>query len=121
VEFRILGPVQALRDDGPVDLGGARRVALLAALLVRANVTCPADYLIDVLWGDHPPAAASATLQSHIAHLRRVLEPDRSARRPPTILKSVQSGYVLAVAPEDFDAAVFERLLRSGQGGAGRR
>jgi DNA-binding SARP family transcriptional activator len=38
MEFRILGPLDALDDEGRrVDLGGHKQRALLAALLLRAN------------------------------------------------------------------------------------
>ena len=31
------------------------------------------DRLVDAVWGEHPPATAVATLQSHVSHLRGVL------------------------------------------------
>jgi predicted ATPase/DNA-binding SARP family transcriptional activator len=103
VSYRLLGPVAALDGDGtPVDLGGAKRVALLAALLVRANQACSADYLIDALWDDEPPPAARATLQSHIAYLRRHVG---------SSLRSHAGAYLLEVAPESIDAHRFEELL----------
>jgi hypothetical protein len=64
---------------------------------------------------DDPPAAPAATLHSHIAHLRRILEPNRSSRDSSKILKSVQNGYQLVVAPKHLDAAVFESRLRTGR------
>ena len=33
------------------------------------------------MWGDDPPARVEASLQSHVARLRRALEPDRAVRR----------------------------------------
>jgi predicted ATPase/DNA-binding SARP family transcriptional activator len=108
VSFRLLGPVASLEGDTPVDLGGAKRVALLAALLIRANRVCSTDHLIDVLWGDDPPAAARATLQSHVAHLRRHLGAS---------LRSEAGGYVLEVPVDSIDAHRFEELLDAARAG----
>ena len=37
MEFRILGPLEARREDQPLALGGAKQRALLAILLIHAN------------------------------------------------------------------------------------
>jgi DNA-binding SARP family transcriptional activator len=37
MDFRILGPLEALHGDTPVSLGGAKRRAVLALMLVHAN------------------------------------------------------------------------------------
>ena len=37
VEYRLLGPVEALRDGAPVALGGPRQRGVLVALLTRAE------------------------------------------------------------------------------------
>ena len=74
-------------------------VAAAAAGAARAHAGPrgrAADRLVDALWGEAPPSAASATLQSHVARLRRDLStPDwsgpggtatssTSSRRPST-------------------------------------
>ena len=56
MEFRLLGPVEALRDGRPIALGGAKPRALLALLLLHANEVVSRDRLIDALWGERPPA-----------------------------------------------------------------
>jgi DNA-binding SARP family transcriptional activator len=37
MEFRILGPLEVLEDDRPLDLGGQRQRGLIALLLLHAN------------------------------------------------------------------------------------
>ena len=58
MDFRILGPLEALEEGGRVALGGSRQRALLAVFLLHANETLSTDRLIDELWGERPPATA---------------------------------------------------------------
>ena len=70
MEFRILGPLEALDEGRDVALAGSKRRALLALLLVHANETVSIERLIDELWGESPPATAAKTLQAHVSRLR---------------------------------------------------
>jgi hypothetical protein len=63
VDFRILGPLEVRDSDRLVPLGGARQRAVLALLLTRAIEVVSRDWLIDVLWGEHPPESAINVLQ----------------------------------------------------------
>jgi DNA-binding SARP family transcriptional activator/ABC-type glycerol-3-phosphate transport system substrate-binding protein len=115
MRFKVLGPLEVIRDDGPIGLGGPKQRAVLAHLLVRANELVPADVLIDQVWGEEPPEAARGTLHSYISHLRKALGADRIESRPP--------GYVLHVANDELDAARFGSLLdeaRLANGSPGR-
>ena len=53
LEFRILGPLEVIREGEPVDLSGRRQRAVLTLLLLHANQLMPADVLRDRLWGEH--------------------------------------------------------------------
>ena len=114
IEFRLLGPLAVVRDDTEVDLGGRRRRAALALLLLEPGRPVPTDRIIDRLWGESPPAGAVGTLQSYISRLRGALEPDRKAGGATTVLVSEASGYVLRVTPEQVDAQRFEKLADEG-------
>ena len=59
MDFRILGPLEALDDGRPVALGGSKQRALLALLLLHVNMPLSTERLIDELWGERPPAAAT--------------------------------------------------------------
>jgi hypothetical protein len=49
VEFRILGPLEVLDDDGrPLALGGAKQRTLLAVLLLHAGRVVSAERLMAV-------------------------------------------------------------------------
>jgi DNA-binding SARP family transcriptional activator/ABC-type glycerol-3-phosphate transport system substrate-binding protein len=103
MRFKVLGPLEAVGDDGPVTLGGPKQRTVLAHLLIRVNELVPADTLIDQVWGDEPPEAAKGTLHSYISHLRKALGAERIEGRAP--------GYVLHATEEELDAARFEHLF----------
>ncbi len=52
LEFRVLGPVQAVRDGRELALAGPRRRAVLALLLVAGGRVVPAERLAEELWGE---------------------------------------------------------------------
>jgi hypothetical protein len=101
VEFRILGPVEILDGERVVPLGGLKRRAVVAVLLLHPNRVVPSAQLIDLVWGDDPPAAALGSLQNHVLRLRRELG-DRLVTRP--------RGYLLRVEPGELDVDRFRTL-----------
>ncbi len=114
VRFNILGPVEVLDGERSVELGRPKQRAVLAALLVHVNQVVVLDRLIAELWGEQPPAQATASLQAYVSNLRRVLEPGRPARTPPRVLVTGAAGYRLVVAAADLDAARFAALAEQG-------
>ena len=94
----ILGAAEARLDGVAVDLGTRKQRALLAALALHRGRPVAPDALVDLLWGDAPPAAVTATLQGYVARLRRALEPDRPPRAPSEVLVTQQAGYALQLA-----------------------
>ena len=100
----VLGPLDV---DGPSAGLGARDRVVLAALAMGPRRALSAEQLADAVWGDAPPASWRKNLQGCIARLRRVLGPDAIATTP--------HGYRLALAPDDVDADVFERLVARGR------
>ena len=63
VEFRLLGPLEAVAAGEALPLGGPKQRALLALLLIRANEVVSVDTLIEELWGESPPRTAPAYVQ----------------------------------------------------------
>jgi DNA-binding SARP family transcriptional activator/streptogramin lyase len=108
MEFRLLGPLEALRDGHPVALGGAKPRTLLALLLLNANEVVSRDRLIEALWPDQPPGSAEHSLDVQISRLRKALAPDE-----PLLTRS--GGYVLEVAAEQIDVHRFEQLVEEGR------
>jgi DNA-binding SARP family transcriptional activator len=114
IDFRILGPLEVLDNGREIALGGSKQRALLALFLLRANETLTADWLIDALWGEHPPARATKTVQVHISRLRKALVAG-AAGGSRDVLVTRGLGYELQLDPERLDAHRFERLLAEGR------
>jgi DNA-binding SARP family transcriptional activator len=103
LEFRVLGPLEVVGENGPIRLGGPRQRATLAILLLHANRVVPVERLADDLYAGRPPVTAVTQVQRQVSELRRALgSADAVETRPP--------GYVLRVRDEEFDLARFERL-----------
>jgi YVTN family beta-propeller protein len=115
IQFRVLGPLQALRDGAPLSLGGAQQRAVLAFLLTERERAVSVDEIADALWGERPPAGYATTIQTYVFRLREVLEPERAKGGPPGVLVTEPGGYRLKIDPEAVDAARFERRIESGE------
>src|SRR5580765_5854051 len=102
-DFRLLGPVEAVGDDGPLALGPPKQRALLAVLLLNGNETVARERIVDELWAGHPPRAAVQSLQVYVHGLRQALGADRIETRG--------TGYRLRLGPGELDYERFERLV----------
>ncbi|HEV8099269.1 MAG TPA: BTAD domain-containing putative transcriptional regulator, partial [Gaiellaceae bacterium] len=103
MEFRILGAIETVGDEGPLPLGAPKQRALLALLLLNANTVVSRDRLVDALWGAEPPKSAVSSLQVYVHGLRRVLGGERIERHG--------TGYRLHLDPSSLDLSRFERLV----------
>ena len=108
MDFRILGPLEALDGARHVALGGRKRRAVLAVLLLHPNETLSNERLIDELWGESPPGNALKTLQVHVSRLRKELAPG--------VLVTREHGYELQLDVDELDAHRFEGLLEDARG-----
>ena len=103
LEFRILGPLDVVGRDGPIQLGGPKQRATLAILLLNANRVLSIDSLADKLYAGRAPVTAATQVHRQISELRKALGDEvRLETRTP--------GYVLHVAGEQLDLRRFERL-----------
>ena len=114
LRFRLLGPLEVTVDGRTVEAGRPKQRAVLAALLIHANQVVSVDRFADILWQDGGAGRSTGSLPVYIANLRRLLEPDRPARTPPQRILTRTPGYLLRVAPGEYDAADFERLAAEG-------
>ena len=110
MEFRILGPIEAVDGERSISLGGPKQRALLAALLLHANQLVSRDRLIDDLWGGEAPANASHTLNVHLSQLRKTLT---GADGGSPIASHPSGGYLLRVEPGQLDIHRFEDLVET--------
>ena len=128
MEFRVLGPLEVVRQGRALEIGGGKQRTLLAALLLHANEVVSTDRLIDELWGERAPATAPKIVQGYVSRLRKVLavetsRQDRAAGR--SILLTRPPGYVLRLERGQLDADRFAALLAEARAalaaGGGRR
>jgi DNA-binding SARP family transcriptional activator/WD40 repeat protein len=109
VDFRLLGPLEVLDDDGrELSVGTGRQRALLALLVLRANELVPSDRLVDELWGESAPPTAHRMVLNQVSALRRVL--GRDGR-----IETRGSAYCLQIAEGERDVDRFEALLERGR------
>src|ERR1700760_2975813 len=109
-QFRVLGSLEVAQDGAPVRLGGERQRALLALLVTRANALVTTERLIEHLFGGDPSQGAANAVHVAVSRLRRALGCGDDG-----LLVTRPGGYVLTVAPDQLDAARFERLLDEGR------
>ena len=112
IEFRLLGPLEVLRDGGPLKVVAPRQRSLLAILLAHANELVTADRLADQLWEGRPPPTAVTALQVHVSRLRKILETDAG---DPRVLVTRDPGYLVRATAEQLDTLRFEQLLATGR------
>ncbi len=115
LEFKVLGPFEVTRDGTTLAAGGPKQRCVLAMLALSANRVVAVQRLVDTVWGDAAHGRAPSTLQVYVANLRKLLEPDRSAREGYEVLVTRSPGYLLAAAPDSVDLLSFERLVAQGR------
>src|SRR5690349_8052451 len=101
VEFRVLGPLEAVERAQPLRLGGPKQRAVLAMLLLHANEVVTADALVEAVWGEEPPTNARQTLQVYAANLRKVLNKNASDGAEHLSLR--RGGYSVQARPDELD------------------
>ncbi|WP_433528567.1 BTAD domain-containing putative transcriptional regulator [Micromonospora sp. CA-263727] len=112
LRLRVLGPLALWRDGVALPSGQPAQRAVLGLLALNPDVDMHRDDLIDMVWGQGPPAAAVNVVQSYIARLRRLLDPGRSPFDPDGVLVSTGRRYRLRLGPDRLDWARFTELTR---------
>jgi DNA-binding SARP family transcriptional activator len=108
VEFGILGPLEVRSGGRAIALGGDKRRALVAMLLLLANEPVSAERLAEVLWGEDAAADSVKTVRVHVSRIRAALG-------DPDALVTTPAGYRLRVRDGELDADCFQDLLERGR------
>ncbi|WP_225754977.1 BTAD domain-containing putative transcriptional regulator [Actinotalea sp. Marseille-Q4924] len=103
VGIDLLGPVRVVVDGRPVELGGPKPRAVVAALALAAGRPVSGEELERAVWGEDPPPSAGGTLRAYLSRLRAVLPDGTILRAGP--------GWCLAVPRVQVDAVRVEELL----------
>ena len=111
LRFRLLGPLEVLRDGEPLHLGGERQRGLLALLLVHANELVTTEQLAEQLFGAGASEASVRAVRVAVSRLRRLLDDETLVTRP--------GGYVVHADSSQLDVAEFEALVLEGRSALG--
>lgn len=118
-QIHLLGPVRVSRGNVDLDVPTPGRRAILGLLGLAAGRQVSRAELIDALWPGGPPDTVVNVIQTHVKHLRKLLEPERRPRTASSVLKSVGDGYLLRA--EDCDIDVLSFRMRVNEAMAARR
>ncbi|SEC54930.1 DNA-binding transcriptional activator of the SARP family [Amycolatopsis tolypomycina] len=111
VRIQVLGSLRVWREGAEVELGPPGRRAVLGLLTLAGGDAVARRDLVDALWGDRPPPSAVNVVQTHVKHLRRLLEPGRAPRAGSGVLPHVGGGYAVRRDAVDVDLWRFRELL----------
>ena len=106
LEYRILGPLEVVRDGRALALGGPKQRATLAILLLSANRVVSIERFADDLYAGQPPVTAVTQVQRQVSDLRKVIGAETIETRTP--------GYLLHSEPGAVDLGRFEALAAAG-------
>lgn len=113
MRFGILGPLELRDGENPVVLGGPKRRAVLAVMLVNANSVVGVDALIDHVWGGEAAFGAQKTLQVYVSQLRKLLGSGPAGTSP---IVTQAPGYRIDCSRDELDALEFEALVEEARG-----
>jgi DNA-binding SARP family transcriptional activator len=121
LRLQILGALRLWRGDQELDPGPRQQAALLAVLLACPDQLVSRSTLIDLLWDSAPPATALNVIHKYIGALRRVLEPDLSARATGSFLRRRADGYLFESRGSGLDLSAFRELITAARQAADLR
>ncbi len=114
MEFRILGPVEAIIGGDPVGINAPRQGIVLTTLLLEANQVVTVSRLVDAMWDEDPPATAKGQVQIAVSALRRML----AVRGDGGVIVTRSPGYLIRVPDDALDLKRFESLAADGSAAA---
>ncbi|WP_414640441.1 AfsR/SARP family transcriptional regulator [Amycolatopsis sp.] len=115
VRFRVLGPLEMIKDDIDHAPTTPKILQLTAMLVTRPGKLVHTDTIVHELWPDDPPRSVRKTMHTYIHHLRRCIERNRLSTDSEAMLVTKAPGYVLRIDPAQVDVSRFQHLLRHGQ------
>lgn len=114
LNYEILGQIRVSGRPG-VCAPRARKIeTLLSVLLAKNNQVVTAEHLIGEIWGEHPPARASAALYVYVSQLRKLLRGNSKDAEESPVVTSPR-GYSLHVGIDELDSDRFTRLYEQGR------
>jgi DNA-binding SARP family transcriptional activator/Tfp pilus assembly protein PilF len=111
MRWKILGPVEVDTRTGTLPVTRPQQRAVLAYVVLNANLVVSTARLVDALWGGAAPSTARTQVQVLISRIRQVLR----STDAEDVLATHAAGYRLVVGGDDeIDAVQFvDRLARA--------
>ena len=111
MRYELLGCIRVIDENGTTFINAQKIELLFAVLLVRAEQVVGASQLVSEIWNENAPRRADAAIHVYISQLRKFL------RRPaaPKPITTRTPGYLLTVAPAEFDLREFEQHVAAGR------
>ncbi|WP_436535530.1 BTAD domain-containing putative transcriptional regulator [Actinoplanes sp. HUAS TT8] len=119
LRFEILGPLRFWRGGTELDAGPRQQRCLLTLLLAASEQPLGISELIDLIWESAPPSSAVNIVHKYVSGLRRVFEPDLTARDCGRYLFRYGNGYRLVAGTAAVDLRAFHRHLADARAGEG--
>jgi len=114
VKFAVLGLVRAWRGEAELSLGAPQQRAVLAMLLLAEGRQVTLNALINGLWEDEPPLAATGTVRTYVSRLRRGLRMAGGDSAAGAI-ESAGTGYFIPARAGTLDLDVFQQMVADAQ------
>ena len=115
IAINILGPLE-LRDGSRAWVPRGPKVRkLLSTLALAPGEVVDIPALAEELWEDSPPATMTATIRSHVYHLRLMLARESGLPHAADLMSTEPTGYRLRACADQVDAVRFERLVSQGR------
>ncbi|WP_083958690.1 AfsR/SARP family transcriptional regulator [Herbidospora mongoliensis] len=108
--FRVLGPMQVLRDGAELRICASRELAILASLVLNAGRAVSVDRLIETVWTECAPPSARRQIAICVSRLRRILGAG--------VIETSSPGYLIRPAPDSIDWLRFQSLVARSRGEA---
>ncbi|MDT4939742.1 MAG: hypothetical protein QOG80_3413, partial [Pseudonocardiales bacterium] len=105
MEFRVLGPLEVVKDGRSMPIAAAKQRALLATLLLRANQPTSVACIAERLWRDDAPSHPRRAVHTHVTRLRDTLGEHRD------LIRTQPDGYLIELDCAQLDLTVFGALL----------
>lgn len=110
LRISVLGPLEAARGVETVSLGPLKQRSLFAVLALQPNEVVSREEIIDVLWGDRPPASCLNLVHTYVSGLRKLVEPT-GGQEAGAVISLVSGGYRLTADPGELDLTRFDELV----------
>ncbi|MYT32503.1 MULTISPECIES: AfsR/SARP family transcriptional regulator [unclassified Streptomyces] len=110
----VLSPLSLIVGGVDVTPTAPKLRTIIAHLALRRNRVVAIESLVSEIWGQDPPVSATATLQTYMYQLRRIIT--QSGLNSKEILLTKPVGYELRLGPTELDLDIFRSLVDQARG-----